>query len=58
MIHNKEKVLNIRISEAEMNSIDKAAQIRKLSKSAYARMVLVTDAERTVEIASRMKKQI
>lgn len=54
----KEKVFNIRITESELETIEKASAIRKLSKSAYARMVLVNDAERLVEIASRMKKPV
>ena len=54
----KEKVFNIRISESELETIEKASAIRKLSKSAYARMVLVNDAERLVEIASRIKKPV
>lgn len=55
---NKECTLNIRIAEAEMKAIEEAARIRKLSKSSYARMVLVNDAERIVEIAKRMKKPV
>lgn len=54
----KEKILNIRISESELETIENASRIRKLSKSAYVRMVLVNDAERIVELASRMKKPV
>ncbi len=58
MHQNKEKTLNIRLTESEMETIMKASAIRKLSKSAFARMVIVNEAERTVEIAKRMKKTV
>lgn len=58
MKQSKEKILNIRISESELATIENASRIRKLSKSAYVRMVLVNDAERIVELASRMKKPV
>lgn len=58
MVQNKEKVLNIRLTESELETIMKASAIRKLSKSAYARMIIVNEAERTVEVAKRMKKTV
>lgn len=51
---SKEYDLHIRLSEAEMKEIMKASERIKLSKSAYARMVIVSDAEKRNMLANRM----
>ena len=50
----KESVLHIRLTETEMKEIEKASARIKLSKSAYARMIIVSDAEKRNVLASRM----
>lgn len=50
----KEYDLHIRLSESEMKEIIKASERIKLSKSAYARMVIVSDAEKRNMLANRI----
>lgn len=50
----KEYDLHIRLSETEMAQVIKASERMKLSKSAYARMIIVSDAEKRNMLADRM----
>lgn len=58
MPESKEKNINIRISESELNSIRKASELLNLSVSAYIRMLVVADAEKRNHIAElRLQKR-
>lgn len=58
MPEGKEKNINLRISESELNSIRKASELLNLSVSAYIRMLVVTDAEKRNHIAElRLQKR-
>lgn len=58
MPESKEKNINIRISESELNSIRKASKLLNLSVSAYIRMLVVADAEKRNHIAElRLQKR-
>lgn len=54
----KETRLHIRISESEMESIRRAADLMKLTTSAYVRMILVADAEKRCHLADLRKKRM
>jgi len=58
MPESKEKNINIRIGESELNSIRKASELLNLSVSAYIRMIVVADAEKRNHIAElRLQKR-
>lgn len=58
MPESKEKNINIRIGESELNSIRKASELLNLSVSAYIRMLVVADAEKKNHIAElRLQKR-
>ena len=58
MPESKERNINIRISESELNSIRKASELLNLSVSAYIRMLVVADAEKRNHIAElRLQKR-
>ncbi len=58
MPESKEKNINIRIGESELNSIRKASELLNLSVSAYIRMLVVADAEKRNHIAElRLQKR-
>ena len=58
MPEGKEKNINLRISESELNSIKKASALLNLSVSAYIRMLVVADAEKKNHIAElRLQKR-
>lgn len=58
MPESKEKNINIRIGESELNSIKKASELLNLSVSAYIRMLVVADAEKRNHIAElRLQKR-
>lgn len=58
MPESKEKNINIRIGESELNSIRKASKLLNLSVSAYIRMLVVADAEKRNHIAElRLQKR-
>ena len=58
MPESKEKNINIRIGENELNSIRKASELLNLSVSAYIRMLVVADAEKRNHIAElRLQKR-
>lgn len=58
MPESKEKNINIRISESELNSIRKASELLNLSVSTYIRMLVVADAEKRNHIAElRLQKR-
>ena len=58
MSEGKEKNINLRISESELNSIRKASELLNLSVSAYIRMLVVADAEKRNHIAElRLQKR-
>lgn len=58
MTESKEKNINIRIGESELNSIRKASELLNLSVSAYIRMLVVADAEKRNHIAElRLQKR-
>ena len=58
MSESKEKNINIRIGESELNSIRKASELLNLSVSAYIRMLVVADAEKRNHIAElRLQKR-
>lgn len=58
MPEGKEKNINLRISESELNSIRKASELLNLSVSAYIRMLVVADAEKRNHIAElRLQKR-
>lgn len=58
MPEGKEKNINLRISESELNSIRKASALLNLSVSAYIRMLVVADAEKRNHIAElRLQKR-
>ena len=51
---SKETQIHFRLSESEMQQIEEASKRIKLTKSAYARMVVVTDAEKRNRLAERL----
>lgn len=58
MTESKEKNINIRIGESELNSIRKASELLNMSVSAYIRMLVVADAEKRNHIAElRLQKR-
>lgn len=58
MPESKERNINIRISESELNSIKKASALLNLPVSAYIRMLVVADAEKRNHIAElRLQKR-
>ena len=58
MLESKEKNINIRIGESELNSIKKASKLLNLSVSAYIRMLVVADSEKRNHIAElRLQKR-
>lgn len=52
----EQKTVNIhfRVSESELKQIDEASERVKLTRSAYSRMIVVSDAEKRNRIAERL----
>ena len=55
-MNKEQKTVNIhfRVSESECKQIDEASERVKLTRSAYARMIVVSDAEKRNRIAERL----
>lgn len=55
-MNKKSESFHIRLSEEDRALVEKAAELSKLSLTAYVRMVILKDAERRIDLFSRIKE--
>lgn len=53
---NKTESFHIRLDAADRELLEKAAALSKLSLTSYVRMVILKDAERRIDLFSRIKE--